>query len=294
MELRVGRKPSKKAAELELESTSGGGGRVGSGKVSAGSSLPVHKSSKTKKGQVAIAPRGTVRRLPGLLGLDGSCLMLIAELLSPVDALKLAHTSKKMLSCFADTDEGRAFWRGLLYSREIDPFHRYAKGIPLEQRQMVEKLHGAIRVVAALVVNKCRSCGGYASSFNVLACARGCDSCYKCLDSGKNGWDSTSLFALCSAAFAKKRFLVTDGMLKTASTLSVTDYPGGQKTSVVLVRDAVQLGERRWGGPQGVADELQRRSENSKSHAGTPANSNICSHQRFHSESTRSSAGHHA
>ena len=172
---------------------------MGSGKVSAGSSLPVRKSSKTKKGQVAIAPRGTVRRLPGLLGLDGSCLMLVAELLSPVDALKLAHTSKKMMFCFADTDEGRAFWRGLLYSREIDPFHRYAEGIPLEQRQMVEKLHGAIRVVSALVVNKCQRCGGYASSFNVLACARGCDSCYKCLDSGKNGRGSTSLFALCSA-----------------------------------------------------------------------------------------------
>ena len=300
MELRVGRKPSKKLAEstltLSSSSVGGGSGKALGSSLSIGGGLAVSagKSSKTKDGnQVAIAPRGTVRRLQGLLGLDGCCLMLIAEMLSPIDALTLAHTSKNMLSCFTDTDEGRAFWKGLLYSKEIDPFHRYAEGIPLEQRKMVEKVHGAIRVVSALVVNKCDRCRGYASSFNVLACARGCESCYQCLDSGKNGLGSKSPLALCSVGFAKKSFLVTDGQLKTAPTLRVADYRGGTKSTVMLVRDAVKLGESRWGGRRGVADELKRRSENSKNHADARAN-NICAHQRFHSEFTRSSAGHHA
>ena len=194
-------------------------------------------------------------------------LLNVASWLSPLEALRLAYSSKDLLATFSETTrESKQFWHEMLYNSELSLFGCYSEIVPLEVRAKVEGFFGAKRVVCALASNKCGNCGTFSTSFNALACQRACLDCWMCSDGGERGRQASSPFAICAAGFAKSHFLVTDGDFtkKKIFGLEIVDATKAHglmsdKMTICLVSQARQIGEARYGGPEGVAAEQQLR-----------------------------------
>ena len=136
----------------------------------------------------------------------------------------------------------------------MDRFGCYQEKIPAERRRAVERHFGCMRVVAALITNKRGNCGKYADGFNVLACARSCQTCWMCDDGGEKGLNSSSPFALCAVGFAKMHYLITDGDIKKGEIFSLaiedpTKAHGlmNSKMTILLENEARKLGESKYG-----------------------------------------------
>lgn len=229
--------------------------------------IPIPRGGECKAG-------GRKRATPALLvcnsltGLGRANILRVASMLSPLEALKLAHSSKELLldTLSETTRESKQFWHEMLYSSEVSLFGCYSEMIPQEVRAKVEEYYGAKRVVGALVSNKCGNCGKFSTSFNVLACQRACIDCWACSDGGERGRNATSPFAICAVHFAKSHFLVTDGdfVKKKIFSLDIVDATKAHglmsdRMTICLVKEARQVGEARYGGPEGVAAEQQVR-----------------------------------
>jgi len=241
-------------------------------------------------GPVAVAPPNTPRYLAGgIMGLEATCLMLVSEMLSPVEALSLAYSSKAMLDIFASSLAGKAFWKTLLYSLSTDVFGTYSQ-IPVDQRELVEGYYGCMQIVASISSNKCQHCKKHTSNFNILSGTRSCTACWSCADGGDAGRSSMSPFAICSVSFAQQHHLLTTGMIANGELpVLLVDDPscahGLRKDTVTvcLVRDAKVLGEKRWGeggGEKPVAFRTRNKGQ-AKSEVKKRAEINVlCRNQR--------------